>query len=287
MMTAQRKKSATTSKTASRQATTAQSRQLEPVEGFLIDIDGVLIMENQLINGAVDAIKFLQNRRIPFMLATNTTRKSRFALSVNLKQLGFAIEPEQIYSAPLAAASWLREKNVETISLLASGDIYREFKDFRITNARPEYLVIGDIGENLTYNLLNQAFRQVMGGAKMLAMQKNRFWRRSDGLSIDSGAIVAALEYATGQSAELVGKPSSNFFHEALVLLGLQPEKVAMVGDDWESDIVGSIKAGLQAIAVKTGKMNDFKIPRRSKISPVWIDSIADLPKLIKSMSKK
>jgi HAD superfamily hydrolase (TIGR01458 family) len=286
-MSAQRKKSAPAKKTTTRQPAVAEPVQLAPVDGFLIDIDGVLVMEDQLINGAIDAIKFLQTRRIPFLLATNTTRKSRYALSVNLKQLGFAIEPEQIYSAPLAAARWLKEKKVETISLLASGDIYREFKEFRITNARPEYLVIGDIGENLTYNLLNQAFRQVMSGAKLLAMQKNRFWRRSDGLSIDSGAIVAALEYATGQSAELVGKPSSNFFHEAVALLGLQPERVAMIGDDWESDIVGSTNAGLQAIAVKTGKMNDFKIPRRSKISPVWIDSIADLPKLIKTMGKK
>ncbi len=286
-MSAQRKKSAPPPKSTARQPVKTEPAQLAPVDGFLIDIDGVLVMEDQLIKGAIEAIKYLQSRRIPFLLATNTTRKSRYALSVNLKQLGFAIEPEQIYSAPLAAARWLKGKNVESISLLASGDIYREFKDFRITNARPDYLVIGDIGENLTYNLLNQAFRQVMNGAKMLAMQKNRFWRRSDGLAIDSGAIVAALEYATKQSAELVGKPSRNFFHEAVALLGLEPERVAMIGDDWESDVVGSANAGLQAIAVRTGKMNDFKIPRRSKISPVWIDSIADLPKLIKAMEKK
>lgn len=256
-----------------------------PIRGFLIDIDGVLCIENQIIRGAIEALEYLRRENIPFLLATNTTRKSRYSLVNNLKRMGFKIEVDQIYSAPYAASRWLHAQKATSVCLLTSGDTHREFKDFRITTAKPDYLVIGDLGEDLTYNKLNQAFRHVMGGAKMLAMQKNRYWRRSDGLSIDTGAIVAALEYATGQTAALVGKPSPAFYEQAVNLLNLPKENVAMIGDDWESDIEGSIAAGLQGIAVKTGKLSDDSPEKHKNAAAIWLDSIGELPDWLSARS--
>ena len=68
------------------------------------------------------------------------------------------------------------------------------------------------------------------------------------------GPFVAALEFATGRSARVVGKPSGEFFRLALSHLGLTPDQVAMVGDDWEADIAGAQKVGLRTVLVRTGK---------------------------------
>jgi ribonucleotide monophosphatase NagD (HAD superfamily) len=58
--------------------------------------------------------------------------------------------------------------------------------------------VVGDLGERFGYRVLNQAFRELLDGAELVALQKNRYWRTPDGLSLDVGPFVAALEYATG-----------------------------------------------------------------------------------------
>jgi ribonucleotide monophosphatase NagD (HAD superfamily) len=154
----------------------AQKAFTSPVKGFLIDIDGVLYVEKQPLRGAVEAIEYLQINHIPFMLVTNTTRRSRYSLLTNLQQLGFRLKVDQIFSAPYAAALWLKERKAKSISLFLRGDTYREFRDFHVTTNKPEYLVIGDIAEDLSYGYLNQAFRLVMGGTRQLI--PGRWWRR-------------------------------------------------------------------------------------------------------------
>jgi HAD superfamily hydrolase (TIGR01458 family) len=108
-------------------------------------------------------------------------------------------------------------------------------------------------------------------------LQRNRFWQEVDGLSLDAGPFVAALEYASGKTATVVGKPDPAFFEAALWDLGLQAKDVAMVGDDPESDVAGAQRAGLRSIQVKTGKYR----PGAAEEADAEIDSIADLPAIL------
>ena len=142
--------------------------------------------------------------------------------------------------------------------------------------------MVGDVGNDLSFEKLNQAFRLLMRGARLLALQKNRYWQTSEGLTIDAGALVAALEYASRKRAVVIGKPRKEFFLEGVKLLSLPPEQVAVIGDDLETDIQGGQKAGLQAIAVKTGKFRTYLL-EKLKIQPDYIlESIANLPDLLK-----
>lgn len=262
---------------------TNQDPSPKAIKGFLIDIDGVLYVEKQPIRGAVDAIEYLQSMNIPFILVTNTTRRSRYSLLTNLQQLGFRLDIEQIFSAPHAAALWLKEKDAKSISLFLRGDTYREFKDFHVTTNKPEYIIIGDIAEDLTYDYLNQAFRLIMSGTRMLALQKNRYWQTNTGLAIDTGAVVAALEYATQKRAIVIGKPNAAFFNHAIKRLGLPPENIAIIGDDLETDISGGAKVGLFTIAVRTGKFREENLRRKKKQPDHILKSIAELPNWLKS----
>jgi HAD superfamily hydrolase (TIGR01458 family) len=115
-------------------------------------------------------------------------------------------------------------------------------------------VVVGDAGDGFTYAALNRAFRHLMLGAPLLALAANKYFREPDGLSLDAGPFVAALEYASGTRALLFGKPAPEFFRAAVDGFGCPPAEVAMIGDDVEADVNGAIAAGLAGILVRTGK---------------------------------
>ena len=160
-------------------------------------------------------------------------------------------------------------------------EVKRDFKELQETTGRADAVIIGDLGSAFGYDVLNHAFRQVMDGAELIALQKNRYWMRADGLSLDVGPFVAAIEFAAGRDAYVVGKPAKGFFEQVLASVGVDPSAAAMVGDDIESDIGGALRAGLDAILVRTGKYREDRV-RESSIQPTRVvDSIADVPPLL------
>jgi len=146
----------------------------------------------------------------------------------------------------------------------------------RLADDRPDYVLVGDLGEGFSYERLNPAFRHLMEGAELLALQKNRYWQTDAGLALDAGPFVAALEFASGKKASVVGKPEREFFRLALEDLGLEAGQVAMVGDDAEADVVGAKRAGLVGIQVRTGKWQ-----ADTGEADFVIDSVADLPGVV------
>ena len=140
---------------------------------------------------------------------------------------------------------------------------------------------MGDLGEAWTFSLLNQAFRHLMDGAELLAIQRNRYWHMDGGLSLDAGPFIAALEYGSGKTATLVGKPSPAFFTAAARDLGLPHDRIAVVGDDLESDVAGARNAGMIGIAVRTGKYRPQDEEKAQEAADLVGDSIAETPSLL------
>jgi HAD superfamily hydrolase (TIGR01458 family) len=160
-------------------------------------------------------------------------------------------------------------------------EVKRDFEGLHEADADVDAVIMGDLGEQFGFGILNHAFQLVMNGAELVALQKNRFWLTAQGLSLDAGPFVAAIEYATGKEAYVVGKPSAGFFELILADLGVERARVAMVGDDVETDIGGAQDAGLAAILVRTGKYHEPFV-RQSGIKPTaTIDSVAELPELL------
>jgi HAD superfamily hydrolase (TIGR01458 family) len=161
-----------------------------------------------------------------------------------------------------------------------SETLLEDLDDLQFTSVSPEYVLVGDLGEDFTYVRLDAAFRRLMGGAELVALQKNRYWEKEDGLSLDAGPFVAALEYASGKVATVVGKPEPPFFGAALADLGLSPWEVAMVGDDPHADVAGAQKAGLRGVQVKTGKYR-AGISMPGAEPDLVLSSIAELPEAL------
>lgn len=269
---------------------------------LLIDLDGTLYTDAGTIPGAVDAIARLRRRRVPFRFVTNTTRRSRRALAERLRGYGFQAEPGEILTSVLAGVKQLQQRGIRGVAPFVAPATLEDLETFRMIGgtsgtpgAPPEAVVIGDLGDQWTPARLNEAFRYVLDGALLVALQKDRYWLGGTGLELDAGPYVAAIEYATEKEAIVCGKPNPAFYLAALDDLDSQAvgrsggfgagkaldpattDPPAMIGDDLWADVAGAQRAGLQGWLVKTGKFRQ-DVLERSGIKPDRIlDSIAEL----------
>ena len=256
---------------------------MRPIEGLLIDLDGTVYLGRELIPGSAQAIDRLRRAGVPFLFTTNTSRMSRSDIAASLESMGLSVEPAEIFSAPVAAARWLKDEGVRRIHLLVSDSTQEDFAGFEITEERPDAVLVGDLGAGFTFERLNAGFRSLREGARLVAIHRNRFWLTHEGPTLDAGPFVAALEYASRRQATLVGKPSAAFFDSAASLLGLNREGLAVVGDDLETDVRGGRAAGLTTIQVRTGKFDPALL---EEVAPDQrpdhiVTSLADVPSIL------
>lgn len=256
---------------------------LSSTKGILFDLDGVLYVSSSAIDGAIEAIQKIRTSGMPCRFVTNTSTLSLASLHKKIQQLGFSIPENEIISAPQAALLYLRQLQDPVCRFLLANDVKKDFAEFRQSNTEAEYIVIGDIGNAWSYDLLNEVFNCLMHGAKLIAIHKNRFWQTEHGLQMDIGGFVDGLEYASGTKAMIIGKPSKDFFQIALDHMGLQANQAAMIGDDIDADIGGAQQAGLQGILVKTGKYRKSYADLSAITPDLIIDSVAALPEVLQT----
>lgn len=252
------------------------SQLLSTVDGLLIDIEGVLTHGSEVIPGAPETIRTLRARGIPFRFLTNTTIYCRLTLLDRLTALGFDIEVDELFTATYAASQYLRNANAKRYFPLLLPDAQLEFAGIEVDEENPEFVVVGDMGAGFTFSRLNRAFRALLHGAQLVALHKKRMWRTEEGLFLDAGPFVVALEYASESGAVVVGKPSPAFFNMVLEDLGIPAERVAVIGDDMEIDVRGAQFMGMQGWLMKTGRFRREDLGRG-----IWpnqlLNSIADI----------
>ena len=254
---------------------------LGEIRALLIDLDGVLYVEDEPIEGATDAVGAFRRAGLGLRFVTNTTARSHRRTLDRLERLGFGVGEEELVTPAALARRHCEESGHERVALIMNEDVKADFEGLTETDERTQAVIMGDLGEAFGFEILNRAFRLVMDGAELVALQKNRFWMTPDGLSLDAGPFVAAVEYATGRDALVVGKPSPAFFELVLAELGATPAKTAMIGDDVETDVGGALGAGLAGILVRTGKYREDFV-RASGVEPTaTVDSVAAVPGLL------
>ena len=143
----------------------------------------------------------------------------------------------------------------------------------------PQAVLVGDLGEELTYGALNRGFRFLLDEeVAFISLARNRYFQGSDGLCLDVGATVAALEYAAERNAVLIGKPARAFFQLACQSMGVAPENTIVIGDDLEADIGGALAAGCAGVLVRTGKFRPEQLENSSVHPDRVLNSLAEFP---------
>jgi phospholysine phosphohistidine inorganic pyrophosphate phosphatase len=259
---------------------------LTPPRGYLIDLDGTLYAGGAAIPGAIDALQRLRRQRLPIRLVTNTTSRSRAMLVERLGGYGFEVEPEEVFTATLAGSLLVQKAGYGCVAAFVPEPALEDLSGLnlvggtsnRAVQTRPQAVIIGDLGRVWSYDLLQEAFEYMMDGADLIALSRDRYWLNQGRLALDAGPFVAALEFATGKSATVAGKPSADFFAAAVESLpGLPAASVVMVGDDLWSDVAGAQQAGLQGWLVRTGKYRPAVLAESGIRPDQIVDSVADL----------
>lgn len=253
---------------------------------YLFDLDGTLYSGGAAVPGAAGTLRRLRSAGIPYRLVTNTTSRSRSALVQRLAAYGFEVAPNEIFTAVLAARELARTRGYTRVAPFVSPTALEDLPDLDLaggTSGRragkvPQAVLVGDLGERWTYGLMQEAFEYLMAGAGLIALSRDRYWQQGDGLALDAGPFVVGLEFATGKTADVAGKPNPAFYQGALRSLGLSGTGgVVMIGDDLWSDVEGAQRAGLEGWLVRTGKFRQSTLDG-SEIRPDRIlDSVAAL----------
>ncbi|WP_448073858.1 TIGR01458 family HAD-type hydrolase [Georgenia yuyongxinii] len=243
------------------------------VRAVLLDVDGVLTVSWRPLPGAVEAVAALRGAGVRLALVTSTTSRTRASTGAALREAGFAVDDEEIVTAPVAAAAYLAEHHRGARCLLLnSGDVAADLAGVDLVGPdaqEVDVVLVGGAGPEFDYDSLNRAFGHLRRGAALVAMHRSMYWRTDGGLQLDAGAFVAALEAAAGVEAEVVGKPSRTFFTAAAQRLGVPADETVMVGDDITADVLAAQDAGLVGVLVRTGKFLPGRWRRRTP-RPRW-----------------
>jgi len=254
-----------------------------PVEGLLLDIDGVLVTSWKAIPGAIDAMATFREAGVPVCLITNTTTHPRAELAATLNGSGFDVDAGSIVTAVTATAEYLHHAHPSAaVFVLSDGDARADLEGVELVDdpADADVIVLGGASADFSYAIVNRIFgRLIQGGASLVAMHRNMFWRATDTFELDAGAYLIGLEAATGVEAVVCGKPAPGYFEAALSVLGIGAANAAMVGDDVVNDVDGARAVGLTGILVRTGKFRPDDLDRGSPDHVV--DSLADVPALL------
>ncbi len=273
------------------------------MRAVLIDIDGVLTVSWEPLPGAVEALRELREAGFGVALVTNTTSRTRASIAGTLREAGFAVDADDILTAPVATAAHLAEQcpgarcvllnsgdireDLDGVALFDPADAAPEAVDPDDAESVPDVVIVGGAGPEFDYDALNRAFGYLQRGARLVAVHRNLYWRTDAGLQLDSGAFLVGLEQAARTEAEVTGKPSAAFFEAGLARLGVGAGEAVMVGDDIESDVLAAQRAGITGVLVKTGKYLPETHRDASGTPDHVIESFADLPGLLRGSAEE
>lgn len=251
-------------------------------KGLLIDLDGVVYQGEAAIPGAVETIAWIREAGLPHLFVTNTSSRPRISIVAKLKAMGVVINPEEILTPVIAVRNWIDRQSLTRVAYFVANETLTEFDPE--TGIEPEQsiaveaVVIGDLGERWDFQTLNRAFRLLMENpaAPLVALGMTRYWRAEDGLRLDVAPFIVALEHATDRKALVMGKPSTDFYQQAMQACACRAEELMMIGDDINVDVAGAQKAGIDGVLVRTGKFSEQNLMGNIKPYAV-LESFADL----------
>jgi 4-nitrophenyl phosphatase len=254
---------------------------LNDIQALVIDMDGVLWRGDTPLPGLIEFFDFLHGRPLPYMLATNNARKTPEQYQARFKGFGVTIPREVVLTSSLATAAYL--ENV----LEAGSPVYVLGEDglreavrsvgFKVLAdaAEAAVAVVAGIDFTLSYDKLKYAVLHVQRGARFIGSNADLTLPTEEGFYPGAGAILAAIQAATGVKPVTIGKPERLMFDIAVQKLGSDPARTAMVGDRLETDILGAQGAGLRTIMVTTGVDDETTVAEKG-INPDVIFSGID-----------
>ncbi len=246
---------------------------LSKITHLIIDMDGVLYLDDQPMPCLREFIAFLRERPIPFILATNNSSRTPQEFVDKLASMGVQVSPDEILVSGQATARYLaREYPPGTRAHVFGMPALRQAltdEGFVLADEDVQ-LVVASMDREVTYEKLKRATLLIRGGACFIATNLDPTQPSEEGLVPGTGAMIAALEAASDVKAKAIGKPEPTMYQLAMEQMGAPPETTATIGDRVDTDILGGKRAGIITICVLSGSSD------RAEAEAIETDMIFD-----------
>jgi NagD protein len=251
----------------------------QTTESYLIDMNGVLVQDEQLLPGAEEFIAWLKATGRRFLVLTSDSVYTQRDLAARLARSGLDVPAEAIWTSAVATAQFLAEQRPEgTAYTLGEAGLTAALHEvgYILSERDPDYVVLG---ETRSYSLerLTLAIRLIVGGARFIATNPEPTGLSQQGLQPGTGAVAALISRATGIEPYIVGKPNPFMMRSGLRAIGAHSASTVLIGDRMDTDIVAGIEAGMQAILVLSGVDKRETLDRFPYMPSRIVDSVADL----------
>lgn len=224
-------------------------------KGYLIDLDGTMYKGTERIEAASDFVKRLRQKNIPYLFVTNNSSRTPAQVAEKLRSFDIPAEEELVFTTGQATANYIydRTKNA-SIYLIGEEGIRTalEEKGFQFAGEHADYVVIG-IDRELTYEKLAVACLAVRNGAVFVSTNADVALPTERGFMPGNGSITAVITVSTKTKPIFIGKPESIIMEQALKVLGTNKNETLMVGDNYDTDIMAGMNAGMDTVLVHTG----------------------------------
>lgn len=223
------------------------------MNNLIIDIDGTILNGTRELNHASTFIKYLEKTNKRYLLATNSIQSPDVQVQ-RLRQIGLSLPPDKIYSPIDSINQMIAKEKVSNVMVMGSKDEIAQVKANH-TCESPELILLLDFEKsNFSYKDLQAIIDHHENGADIFSASGSSYYLKDGKKQIDTGAFVHLFESITKCKIEILGKPSLHYFLNAKAVLNENSSSITVIGDDWQTDILGAKQAGFQSILIKSGK---------------------------------
>ena len=255
----------------------------EPLESYLIDMDGVLVHEENALPGADEFIRRLGEAGKHFLVLTNNSIYTPRDLQARLHASGIDIPAGNLWTSALATAQFLDgQRPGGSAFVVGEAGLTTALHDvgYILTDRDPDYVVIGET-RTYSFEAITRAIRLIQGGARYIVTNPDATGPSPEGTLPAAGSVAALITHATRRDPYFVGKPNPLMIRAGLNTIGAHSETTAMIGDRMDTDVVAGIEAGLETILVLTGSTAAADVARFPFRPSRVLSSIADVVDLV------
>ena len=251
------------------------------IRALIIDMDGVLWHGDRPQAGLIEFFQTLRHLKMPFVLATNNASLTAAQYVDKLAKMSVTISENEILTSGMATALFLsRRYDAEQTRAFVIGGIgaRQPLLDLGFTltdlyETKPEqspHLVVCGLDRELSWDKLATATINIRAGAHFFGTNGDTSLPTEHGVTHGNGAILAALQTATGISPTIIGKPEPIIYRLALELLGMDMKHTVAIGDRLDTDILGAVRTGIRSVLVLSGISTEQDL-LQVDYAPTWI----------------
>lgn len=234
----------------------SHKREMAGIKGVVSDLDGVTYCGDAPIDSAVRAFKRWYEAGLQYAFVTNNSTKSPAAFSDKLSRMGIPAKPDQVVTSAQVAAekAAVDLPKGASVYVIGSNALCEEIEKqgFLQSDKSPAGVVVG-LDRQFDFKKLKKAQAAIFGGAYFIGTNPDPMLPSETGFEPGAGAILKAIETATGVAPTIVGKPRPNMVERGVGILQTKPENTLMLGDQVKTDIFAGHAAGVKTALVRTG----------------------------------